>query len=99
MTISVVPAEIHPNAMFLRGLQASAHIITARNNFRVGYVHSWSYASIRYQSALETLIAEGPTPMRDLRGVTPTIEFACDPRNAAGSDPQLERAVQILSPG
>jgi carboxyl-terminal processing protease len=212
MAISVVPAEIHPNAMFLRGLQASAHIITAGNNFRVGYVHIWSYAGSRYQSALETLIAEGPLRdadalVWDLRdgwggaepqyldlfnlraptmqvtnrngetgivgvkwrkpvamlinggtrsgkevlaygfkkyrigelvgvrtegavlaatafligdggllllavddvlvdgqrlegvGVTPTIEVAFDPRYASGSDPQLERAVQILSPG
>jgi hypothetical protein len=29
--------------------------------------------------------------------VAPTIEVAFDPRYAAGSDPQLERAVQILS--
>ena len=32
-------------------------------------------------------------------GVTPTIEVAFDPRYAAGSDPQLERAVQILARG
>ena len=30
-------------------------------------------------------------------GVAPTIEVAFDPRYAAGSDPQLERAVQFLS--
>jgi len=30
-------------------------------------------------------------------GVTPTIEVAFDPRYAAGRDPQLERAVEILS--
>ena len=30
-------------------------------------------------------------------GVTPTIEVACDPHYAEGKDPQLERAVQILS--
>jgi carboxyl-terminal processing protease len=30
-------------------------------------------------------------------GVTPTIEVAFDPRYAEGKDPQLERAVQILS--
>jgi carboxyl-terminal processing protease len=29
--------------------------------------------------------------------VAPTIEVAFDPRYAAGSDPHLERAVQILS--
>jgi carboxyl-terminal processing protease len=30
-------------------------------------------------------------------GVTPTIEVAFDPRYTEGKDPQLERAVQILS--
>jgi carboxyl-terminal processing protease len=57
--ISVVPLEIRPNAMFLQGLQASAHIIAAGNGARVGYVHVWSYAGRGYQSALEELIAEG----------------------------------------
>ncbi len=210
MAISVTPTEIHPNAMFLHGLQASAHIIAAGNNARIGYVHVWSYAGRRYQSALEELIAEGPlrdadalvwdlrdgwggaepryldlfnlraptmqvtgrngeTGMIDVKwrkpvamlinggtrsgkevlaygfkeyrlgeligartegavlaatafligdqgllllavedvledgqrlegvGVTPTIEVAFDPRYAAGSDPQLQRAVEILS--
>ena len=60
MAISVVPTDIHPNAMFLRGLQASAHIVTAGNNARIGYVHVWSYAGRRYQSVLEELIADGP---------------------------------------
>ena len=30
-------------------------------------------------------------------GVTPTIEVPFDPAYAAGRDPQLERAVQVLS--
>jgi C-terminal processing protease CtpA/Prc len=60
MGVSVAPAEIHPNAMFLRGLQASARVITAGDNARIGYVHVWSYAGERYQSALEDLIADGP---------------------------------------
>ena len=30
-------------------------------------------------------------------GVEPTIEVAFDSRYAAGQDPQLERAVQVLS--
>jgi carboxyl-terminal processing protease len=60
MAISVAPAEIHPNAMFLRGLQASARVIAAGNNARIGYVHVWSYAGGRYQAALEALIADGP---------------------------------------
>jgi len=208
--ISATPVELHPNAMFLRGLQASARIIGTGNNARVGYVHVWSYAGHRYQSALEDLIADGPlrdadalvwdlrggwggaqpeyldlfnpraptmqvtgrdgqTGMVDVKwrkpvamlinggtrsgkevlafgfkeyrlgeligdrtegavlaataflvgdegllllavedvlvdgqrlegvGVTPTIEVAFDPRYAAGGDPQLERAVQVLS--
>ncbi len=60
MTLSVTPDELHPNAMFLRGMQASAHVITATNGARVGYVHVWSYAGGVYQRALEDLIAEGP---------------------------------------
>jgi carboxyl-terminal processing protease len=60
LPISVVPAELHPNEMFLRGLQAGARVISASSGVRVGYVHVWSYASRRYQSALEDLIADGP---------------------------------------
>lgn len=57
-TIDVIPSEIHPNAMFLHGLQASARVVAAANT-RVGYVHVWSYASPKYQAALEDLIADG----------------------------------------
>ena len=60
MAISVTPADLHPNAMFLRGLQASARVIGAGDNSRIGYVHVWSYASPRIQSALEDLIGDGP---------------------------------------
>jgi carboxyl-terminal processing protease len=60
MTISVVPSEIHPNAMFLQGLKASARVIAGGGGARIGYVHVWSYASGKYQAALEDLIAEGP---------------------------------------
>jgi carboxyl-terminal processing protease len=60
MTVSVTPTEIHPNAMFLRGLRASARIVTAANGVQVGYVHVWSYAGNAYQRALEDLITEGP---------------------------------------
>jgi carboxyl-terminal processing protease len=59
-TISVTPQEIKPGDMFLRGLKASARVIAAGGNARIGYVHVWSYASGRYQAALEELIAEGP---------------------------------------
>ena len=59
MTIAVVPAELHPNDMFLQGLKSSARIIMS-GGARVGYVHVWSYAGRVYQSALEDLIGEGP---------------------------------------
>src|SRR5271155_2142703 len=59
IAISVTPADLHPGEMFLRGLQASARVIVAGNNARIGYVRVWSYASRRYQSALEDLISEG----------------------------------------
>jgi carboxyl-terminal processing protease len=60
MTIGVFPSEIHPNAMFLKGLQASARVIAAGGGARIGYVHVWSYAGGEYQAALEDLIAKGP---------------------------------------
>jgi carboxyl-terminal processing protease len=60
MAVPVTPTEIHPNAMFLQGLQTGARIITAANGVQVGYVHVWSYAGNTYQRALEDLIAEGP---------------------------------------
>jgi len=60
MALSVTPAAIHPNAMFLRGLQTSARVVTAANGVRVGYVHVWSYAGSAYQRALEDQIVDGP---------------------------------------
>ena len=60
MALSVTPAAIHPNAMFLRGLQASARVVVAANGVRVGYVHVWSYAGGVYQRALEDQIVDGP---------------------------------------
>jgi len=72
IAISVSPADLHPNDMFLRGLKASARVIASRGG-KIGYVHVWSYASPRIQSALEDLIAEGPLKdadalVWDLRG-------------------------------
>ena len=72
IAISVSPADLHPNDMFLRGLKASARVI-ASGGAKIGYVHVWSYASPRIQSALEDLIAEGPLKdadalVWDLRG-------------------------------
>jgi carboxyl-terminal processing protease len=59
-TIAVAPADLKPGEMFLRGLKDSARVVVANGGMRIGYVHVWSYASHRYQSALEDLIAEGP---------------------------------------
>ena len=59
VAISVTPADLHPGEMFLRGLEASARVIAAGDKARIGYVHVWSYASRRYQSALQDLIGEG----------------------------------------
>ena len=50
--------------MFLRGLKDSARVVQ-HGNARVGYVHVWSYASHRYQGALEDLISEGPLSAAD----------------------------------
>src|ERR1700727_699727 len=58
IAISVSPADLHPNEMFLRGLKASARVIDA-GEARIGYVHVWSYASRRIQSALEDLMSDG----------------------------------------
>ncbi len=60
ISVSVVPADLHPNQMFLHGLQGSARIISAGANARIGYVHVWSYAGRQYQHALEDLIGDGP---------------------------------------
>ncbi|MBV8797000.1 MAG: PDZ domain-containing protein [Hyphomicrobiales bacterium] len=72
ITISVSPADLHPNEMFLRGLKDSARII-ASEKAKIGYVHVWSYASRRIQSALEDLMSDGPLKdadalVFDLRG-------------------------------
>lgn len=63
MALGVTPAAIHPNAMFLRGLQASARVVAAANGVSVGYLHVWSYAGGAYQRALEDRIAD--RPLRD----------------------------------
>ena len=72
ITISVSPADLHPNEMFLRGLKESARIIVT-DKAKIGYVHVWSYASRRIQSALEDLMTDGPLKdadalVWDLRG-------------------------------
>jgi len=66
-SVGVVPADLHPGDMFLHGLQASARIISAGANTRIGYVHVWSYAGRQYQGALEDLIGDGP--LKDADGL------------------------------
>jgi carboxyl-terminal processing protease len=56
--IPVVPAELEPTKMFLRGLESSARIIES-NGRRIGYVHVWCYAGQVYQHALEVLLSQG----------------------------------------
>ncbi len=72
IAIKVSPSDLHPNEMFLRGLKDSARVIIS-DKVKIGYVHVWSYASHRIQSALENLMAEGPLKdadalVFDLRG-------------------------------
>jgi carboxyl-terminal processing protease len=56
--ISVVPVDLEPNKMFLRGLESSARIIESDRR-RVGYVLVWCYAGFIYQRALEYLLSQG----------------------------------------
>jgi carboxyl-terminal processing protease len=72
IAINVSPADLHPNEMFLRGLKDSARVIVS-DKAKIGYVHVWSYASRRIQSALEDLMSDGPLKdadalVFDLRG-------------------------------
>ena len=72
IAISVSPADLHPNEMFLRGLKDSARLIVT-DKAKIGYVRVWSYASRRIQSALEDLMSDGPLKdadalVWDLRG-------------------------------
>ncbi len=56
--VSVVPVDLEPNKMFLRGLETSARLIES-NGRRIAYVHVWSYAGSVYQRALEDLLSQG----------------------------------------
>jgi carboxyl-terminal processing protease len=58
LQVSVVPVELEPNKMFLRGLESSARIIES-NGRRIGYVHVWCYAGSVYQRTLEYLLSQG----------------------------------------
>jgi carboxyl-terminal processing protease len=72
IAIAVSPADLHPGEMFLRGLRESARLIVT-DKAKIGYVHVWSYASHKMQSALQDLISDGPLKdadalVWDLRG-------------------------------
>src|ERR1700722_11202911 len=72
IAISVSPADLPPHERFLRGLKESGRIIVT-DKAKIGYVHVWSYASRRIQSALEDLMSDGPLKdadalVWDLRG-------------------------------
>jgi carboxyl-terminal processing protease len=56
--ILVVPVDLEPTKMFLRGLESSARIIESGGR-RIGYVHIWCYAGHTYQRALEVLLSQG----------------------------------------
>ena len=56
--------------MFLSGLKESARIIV-RDKAKIGYVHVWSYASRRMQSALEELMSDGAAQGRRRPGLGP----------------------------
>jgi carboxyl-terminal processing protease len=58
LQISVVPVDLEPTKMFLRGLESSAHIIESGGK-RIGYVHVWCYAGYIYQRAIEVLLSQG----------------------------------------
>ena len=56
--IPVMPVDLEPTRMFLRGLESSARVIES-NGRRIGYVHVWCYAGAIYQRALEHLLSQG----------------------------------------
>jgi carboxyl-terminal processing protease len=56
--IPVMPVDLEPTKMFLRGLESSARVIES-NGRRIGYVHVWCYAGSIYQRALEHLLSQG----------------------------------------
>jgi C-terminal processing protease CtpA/Prc len=56
--IPVMPVDLEPTRMFLRGLESSARVIES-NGRRIGYVHVWCYAGYIYQRALEHLLSQG----------------------------------------
>jgi len=58
LQVSIVPVDLEPTKMFLRGLESSARIIESDGR-RIGYVHVWCYAGSVYQRALEFLLSQG----------------------------------------
>jgi carboxyl-terminal processing protease len=58
LQIPVIPVDLEPTKMFMRGLESSARVIES-NGRRIGYVHVWCYAGYVYQHALENLLSQG----------------------------------------
>jgi len=58
LQIPIMPVDLEPTKMFLRGLESSARVIES-NGRRIGYVHVWCYAGSVYQHALESLLSQG----------------------------------------
>ena len=56
--IPVMPVDLEPTKMFLRGLESSARVIES-NGRRIGYVHVWCYVGSIHQRALEHLLSQG----------------------------------------
>ena len=93
MAIAVAPADLKPGDMFLRGLKDSARVIVANGGMRIGYVHVWSYASRRYQGALEDLISlrvRSRTPTRS-SGICATAGAGRSPGISTPSTPARQR--------
>ncbi len=62
--VLVTPVEIEPGHAFLRAEALSTAVIS-RGGVRVGYVHVWSYAGLRYHLLLEELVADAPLNQAD----------------------------------
>jgi carboxyl-terminal processing protease len=106
LNLPVVPEMLHPNEMFLQGLQASARIIRGSGGARIGYLHVWSYAGDVYQRALEWLIGEGilssaDALVWDLRdgwgGADPEYLDPFDPRGPTVAEITRDGRTRLLS--
>jgi carboxyl-terminal processing protease len=58
VALSLEPERIEPGKAFAKSMRDSARLVEA-NGRKIGYIHVWSYASGRYQDALEEELATG----------------------------------------